>query len=81
MKVLLCWPTDPAEIARLNQFASGDPFSPTDQHAQSCCDACGCEVYLTLDQLQHLDLLLWQTRKLCFQCAFGVQRAVGMLRL
>lgn len=79
--VLLCWPTDPAEIARLNQFADGDDFSPTGEHRRTCCDACECEVWIDRQQREQLTSPLARARKLCFRCAFAVQRTVGTLRI
>lgn len=85
VRVLLCWPIDPDEIARLNELAPSPEqhFAPTDDHLRDLCDSCRTPVYVHKDQYEQFpsSLVRNEHRKLCFACAHAIQKAFGGLRV
>jgi hypothetical protein len=76
-RVLLCWPADRKEIARLNAMTR-ESFTPTVDHSLSTCDGCPRGIWIGPQQLQLSRSPLIRVKKLCMFCAVAVQNVLKL---
>lgn len=78
-RVILCWPSNRDEIARLNQLAeAGQEFVPTIEHSLSRCDGCGRGIWIARQQLQLANSPFVRSRKLCMFCVDRVTKTLNV---